>query len=291
MTQSIQFIPTIIVLIYGQRLISNGMLSIGELIALTTYLQGIYSPLNLIAANYQSFQKSMININRHESFINRFNYKSVDDKLVLTDIESIELKEINFSYNNSIVLDNLSLKINKGEIVQIVGGNGAGKTTIIDLIFELVKPSEGAIEINGVDVGNYSFDSKYSCMSIVPQNTILFNDSIFNNIILDRNLCKSQIDKVDNELDFLMTIKNGSQDSFIKEHGKDLSAGQSKKISILRGLVDSSYLLVLDEPFSNLDKESKKRLKKYLRTLSENKIIIIVSHEEEIDFSDQRVCI
>lgn len=283
------FFPFVILLIYGQIRIQSGSLTVGTLVALTTYLQRVFAPLKVISSNYQSLQKGLVTLERHDKYVATLSNGECESKKILNSIDSISFEKVTFKYGDKYILNDFSLKIEKGEIIQFVGSNGCGKTTIIDLIFGLIKPNCGVIKFNDVPIDEFNHFSTMEKMSIIPQNSAIFNDSIENNIVLSREVSLKRIDEIDNSVNFLNSLGNRKLDSILEAFGNDLSAGQRKKISIIRSLVIDSDLLVMDEPMANLDHLSKEKLRLFLKEHCNDKIVVLVSHEDNFDFINRKI--
>jgi subfamily B ATP-binding cassette protein MsbA len=207
---------------------------------------------------------------------------------------AIELKEFKdeivfenvwFSYNGTkngdFILKRINLKVKKGEILAIVGPSGAGKSTLVDLIPRFYDPTEGRILIDGIDLRMIKIKSLRDKIGIVTQETILFNDTIRNNIAYGLEDCP--IDKIieaakaANAHDFIMQLPNG-YDTVIGERGMKLSGGQRQRISIARALLKNPPILILDEATSNLDAESEILVQEAIERLMQNRTVFVIAH-------------
>ena len=197
--------------------------------------------------------------------------------------KELEFKNVDFKYEKSNVysLENVSLTISKGMVVAIVGGSGSGKTTMIDLIPRFFDVTDGSIMIDGEDIRNFSINDLRNMMGIVSQETILFNDTIANNINygnLDFNLekIKSASDAA-NALEFIENLPEGFN-TIVGEKGTRLSGGQKQRISIARAILKNPEILILDEATSALDSESEKKVQSAIDTLIKNRTVIVIAH-------------
>ncbi len=207
---------------------------------------------------------------------------------------AIELKEFKdeivfenvwFSYNGTkngdFILKGINLKVKKGEILAIVGPSGAGKSTLVDLIPRFYDPTEGRILIDGIDLRMIKIKSLRDKIGIVTQETILFNDTIRNNIAYGLEDCP--IDKIieaakaANAHDFIMQLPNG-YDTVIGDRGMKLSGGQRQRISIARALLKNPPILILDEATSNLDAESEILVQEAIERLMQNRTVFVIAH-------------
>jgi len=196
--------------------------------------------------------------------------------------ESLELKDVGFSYvEGTSVLSKISLKIKKGETIAFVGPSGAGKTTITDLIARFYDVSEGSILLDGVDIRKFNQEDLRQLVGIVNQESILFNDSVRNNIALGRP--DLTIEEIQNAAkaayahDFIMAMDLG-YDTEIGERGGKLSGGQKQRLSIARALLKDPEILILDEATSALDSQSEKAVQMALESLMRNRTSLIVAH-------------
>ena len=195
---------------------------------------------------------------------------------------TLELANVGFSYlEGSEVLSNVSLKINKGETIAFVGPSGAGKTTITDLIARFYDVSSGAILLDGIDIREFNQEDLRQLVGIVNQESILFNDTIRNNIALGRpELTMEQVEsaaKAAYAHDFIMEMEKGYE-AEIGERGGKLSGGQKQRLSIARALLKDPEILILDEATSALDSQSEKAVQMALESLMRNRTSLVVAH-------------
>ena len=196
--------------------------------------------------------------------------------------ETITLKDVSFYYNpEKIILENINLKINKSEKVAIVGSSGGGKSTLADLISRFYDVTSGEIFIDDVNIKNISIASIRKLIGIVPQETILFNDTIRNNIIFGSdNFTEEDLinaTKFANAYEFIGNTENGF-DTIVGERGLKLSGGQKQRIAISRALLRNPQILILDEATSSLDSESEILVQEALEKLMTNRTSIIIAH-------------
>jgi len=205
----------------------------------------------------------------HAVFIDKFNDK-------------IELKNVSFSYdNNKYILNDINLTIHKSELLAIVGHSGVGKTTIADLIARFYDVTEGEILIDGINIKNIKFESLRKLIGLVPQETILFNDTIRNNITFGlENVTEEEIinaAKFANAYEFIMETENGF-DTIVGERGTRLSGGQKQRIAIARSILRNPQILILDEATSSLDSESETLVQEAFDKLMKNRTSIVIAH-------------
>lgn len=196
--------------------------------------------------------------------------------------DKIEFKDVSFSYDNDkYILKKLNLTIYKSELLAIVGHSGVGKTTLADLIARFYDVTEGEILIDGINLKNIKLESLRKLIGIVPQETILFNDTIRNNITFGlENITEEEIinaAKFANAYDFIMDTENGF-DTIVGERGTRLSGGQKQRIAIARSILRNPQILILDEATSSLDSESEMLVQEAFEKLMKNRTSIVIAH-------------
>jgi len=195
--------------------------------------------------------------------------------------EAIELKNVSFKYDNEYVLKDFSLKVEKGQTVALVGQSGSGKSTIANLLTRFYDVNEGSISIDGNDIKHITKTSLRSQIGLVTQDSILFNNSIRNNIkIGNENATEDQIVealKIANAWEFVKDLPEG-MDTNIGDSGNSLSGGQKQRLSIARAVLKNSPIMVLDEATSALDTESEQLVQTALENMMKNRTSIVIAH-------------
>ncbi|MDO1446118.1 ABC transporter ATP-binding protein [Rhodocytophaga aerolata] len=195
--------------------------------------------------------------------------------------KGITFQQVSFAYKDTAVLQNISFTIPKGKSVALVGPSGGGKSTIADLIPRFYDVTGGRILLDGIDIRDLQLDSLREHMGIVTQESILFNDTIFNNIAFGKHDAKEedviQAAKIANAHDFIMQTENGYQ-TLIGDRGGKLSGGQRQRLSIARAVFKNPPILILDEATSALDTESEKLVQEALANLMKNRTSLIIAH-------------
>jgi ATP-binding cassette, subfamily B, bacterial MsbA len=195
--------------------------------------------------------------------------------------KSIVVKNINFSYENIKILDNISFELHKGEILALVGPSGSGKSTLIDLILRLYDPSSGSVDIDNINLKTFKVNNYRQLFGVVPQESLLFNDTILNNICFGRDVWNKQqaekVAKIANAHDFIMRLPNG-YDTLAGDRGVKLSGGQRQRISIARAIYSNPEIIIFDEATSSLDSESEKQVHDAMDDVLVNSTAIIIAH-------------
>jgi len=195
---------------------------------------------------------------------------------------SIEFNDIDFSYDKEIsILKGINIKIPKGEILAIVGLSGAGKSTLVSLLPRLYDPCKGSVLIDGKDVKDFSIVSLRSQIGIVSQETILFNDTVANNIAFGLPEAKTEriieAAKAANAHNFIMKMPDGYQ-TFIGDRGLRLSGGEKQRLALARALFKDPPILILDEATSQLDTESERLVQEAIDRLMAHRTVLVIAH-------------
>ncbi len=215
----------------------------------------------------------------------------IDEKPKITDApdavfidtfsDSIRLENVSFAYQEKEVLKEVSLIILKGKNIALVGPSGGGKSTLMDLLPRFIEPTGGRILIDGKDIQHVKTDSLRALMGIVNQESILFNDTIFNNIAFAKpNATQAEVEaaaRIANAHEFILNTENGYQTN-IGDRGSKLSGGQKQRISIARAVLSNPPIMFLDEATSALDTESEKLVQDALNNLTKNRTSLIIAH-------------
>gem|GEM_PF-814422 len=265
----------ILTILLGGYLFTLGEISIGQLILVSTYTNMCLSNTESFLKLGQEYQHSKVCYDRLVEFLDVPDERNGD--LVLENINTIEINDLSFAYDDSKELfSSFNLKLIKGNIYCLKGKNGDGKSTLIDLLLGLNYDYEGSISYNDIDIKNIDMrDVRKTQISMILQEPKLQRISVKENLLRGLN------DVNDSDIqDFCNLFK--MNDLLDLDDAQSLSGGEKQKISVIRGLLKSSDLLVLDEPVSAMDVDGVRRLKTKLKSIKENKIIIFISHNEEL---------
>jgi len=208
-------------------------------------------------------------------------FKEISGEKRFQILNTIVLKDASFYYENHKVLNSINMKINQGETIAIIGPSGSGKSTLIDILCSLHKLDEGSMLLNDIDINSYDLSSYRKKIAYVPQDPVLFSDSIKENIIWSKPDCSDE--EIENALEmsnaknFINELQYGLE-TLVGERGVRLSGGQRQRIALARALVRQPELLLLDEATSSLDTLSEREIQDSLNTLHGKLTIIIVAH-------------
>jgi len=272
-----------IILYIGGNLVFEGALAASTFFMVIIGFYKILEPLKGIASSVTSIQTGISAGNRLFEILDA-DVKVKDPahpKTLTTFNHSIQLKNIGFKYEENEVLKNISIEIPKGKLIALVGPSGGGKSTLVDLIPRFYDPATGSVEIDGVNIKEFDLYSLRSHIGIVTQESILFNDSIFNNIAFGLpNVTQADVERaarIANAHDFIIKTEEGYQTS-IGERGSKLSGGQRQRLSIARAVLKNPDILILDEATSALDNESEKLVQEALNYLMKERTSIVIAH-------------
>ena len=273
-----------IVLYGGSLVLSNSSeLSASTFVAYILIFSQVLRPAKSITNSFGTIQSGLASGEKVLKLLDT--PVTILDKPNAIQLKTIEkevcFKNVTFSYDQKIILDNVSFTIPVGKTVALVGPSGGGKSTISDLIPRFYDPQQGSISIDGVDIKDCGISSLRDLMGIVNQEAILFNDSIFNNIAFSKpNATKEEViqaAKVANAHEFISATENG-YNTYIGDRGVKLSGGQKQRLSIARAVLKNPPLMLLDEATSALDTESEKLVQDALNNLMKNRTSLVIAH-------------
>lgn len=269
---------------FGGSQVLQGNSTPGTFMAFLTALIMLYEPVKGVSKINATIQQGLAAATRIFALLDiRPDIEEVEGAIELAPFaESIELARVSFSYEpGQPVLRDLDLRVRKGEVLAVVGSSGGGKTTLANLIPRFYDVIDGALRIDGVDIRGVTLHSLRRQLALVTQQTILFNDTVRNNIAYgsgDRSE-KEIIEaaRAAYALDFILGLPQGF-DTEIGESGSRLSGGQQQRLSIARALLKDAPILILDEATSSLDTESEREVQRALENLMQNRTTIVIAH-------------
>ena len=274
------------ILLYGGNLILNehsGDLTATSFIGFIIVFSQVMRPAKALSDSFSNIhqgiaagervldlidEKPLINDAENAKYINSF-----DDQ--------IEFKNVSFAYQDKVVLNDINLTVPKGKTVALVGPSGGGKSTLMDLIPRFMEPQSGKILVDGIDIQKLKVNSLRALLGVVNQESILFNDSIFNNIAFGKpNATLIEVEaaaKIANAHQFILATEEGYETN-IGDRGTKLSGGQRQRICIARAVLSNPPIMLLDEATSALDTESEKLVQDALNNLMKNRTSLIIAH-------------
>ena len=264
--------------------VQNDELSLGDLVLINTMMLQLFIPLGYLGIIYRALKYALVDMDMVIKLLQK-PIEIIDDvdakPLVLTNA-SVEFKQVNFHYDDKRqILNNVNFKVDDGKKLAIVGPSGAGKSTIARLLFRFYDIQQGDILLNGQSIDKVTQDSLRQSIGIVPQDTVLFNDSILYNIRY------AKLDATEQEVieaaqladihDFIELLPEGYS-TVVGERGLKLSGGEKQRVAIARVLLKNPAILVFDEATSSLDSQSEKNILSALYKISRNKTTVVIAH-------------
>ncbi len=272
-----------VMLLAGQGVV-RGELTVGDFVLVNTFLLQLYMPLNFLGFVYREIKNSLVDMDKMFELIHV--NATVADQDGAIDYQGhqgvVEFKNVDFSYNSDRpILKNVSFKIDSGKTLAVVGPSGSGKSTLARLLFRFYDVNSGEIAIDGVDIKAMTQKSLRENIGVVPQDTVLFNDTIGYNIAYGKPGAEfSEIEKAANFAkihDFITSLPDG-YDSMVGERGLKLSGGEKQRVAIARTILKNPQILVFDEATSALDSHKEKEIQASLREISENRSTLVIAH-------------
>jgi len=275
------------IILYGGYQVMNGVTTPGNFFSFMGALIMFYAPIKALSNVSNIYHLAMVSAERIFEVIDMYNEE--DDiydtsKKELDGVkDNIKYKNVHFTYEGvgSETLKDVSLDIKAGEMVAFVGGSGAGKTTLVNMLTRFYDVTEGSVSIDGVDIKDYRLGSLRDNISIVTQDVMLFNETLRYNI--DYGITSASEDDIVNAAkaayahDFIMDTEEG-YDTMIGEKGTRLSGGEKQRIAIARAILKDAPILILDEATSSLDSESEQIVQKALNNLMKGKTTLVIAH-------------
>lgn len=265
-------------------LMINNKITIGIMLIIISYFDSLFSASENIMDASQSIKDQNISVNRIKEILEYNTIKEKNLKEIKNIKGIIEFKNIDFSYSNEKLLQNLNFVIRPNRITAITGTNGTGKTTIVDLILRLHSPTKGEILLDNIDVKEIDKNSYLKEISVLNQESYLFNLSIRENFNLVENDIKKQEEmcKLTGIDKFIKTLPKG-YDTIIDENSHNISGGQKRLLSLTRTLLKKAKILIFDEATSSLDTDKIQNVINVLNELKKNHTVIVITHKEEIE--------
>ena len=272
-----------IMLVMSAYDIKNGNISIGGFVVINAYMLQLYQPLNFLGSVYREIRQALTDMENMFSLLDVSpSSKSNLVNLSHSNLAEIRFENVSFDYDiRRTIINNITFKVPNGKKVAIVGPTGAGKSTISRLLFKFYNPKKGNIYVNDTNINKISQDSLRKIIGVVPQDTVLFNDTIYYNIAYgNTDSTKEEVISAAKNADihnFIKILPDGYE-TIVGERGLKLSGGEKQRVAIARTILKNPKIFFFDEATSALDTSTEKEIQKNLEKISKNKTTLVIAH-------------
>lgn len=259
-------------------------MTIGDLVLVNAYMLQLYMPLNFLGFVYREIRHSLADMEKMFGLLDQF--PEIRDRMDAKDLAAgnaaVRFEHVDFSYEQDRqILHDVDFEIPAGKTVAVVGQSGSGKSTLARLLFRFYEPGKGRILVAGQDIGQVTQKSLRAAIGIVPQDTVLFNDSIYYNIAYGRiDASRDEVimaAKMAHIHDFVSSLPQGYE-SLVGERGLKLSGGEKQRVAIARAILKNPSILIFDEATSALDSKSEKNIQNELKRIAEDRTTLVIAH-------------
>lgn len=284
LTEFLGIAVIVVLLLFGGNLVFEGVFAASTFVVFITMFYNIIDPAKSFSSAYYAIQKGSAAIERINQILDSpIEIKEDENALAISQFDTaIRFQNVSFGYNEErLILDNINLEIPKGTSLALVGASGAGKSTLIDLLPRFYDVTEGEILLDNISIKKYKIKDLRGLMTMVSQEAILFNDTIYNNIVFGlEGVRQEEVEeaaKIANAHEFILQSEQGYQTT-IGDRGSKLSGGQRQRITIARAILRNPPILILDEATSALDSASERLVQEALIRVLKNRTSIVIAH-------------
>ena len=263
--------------------IKNGDIDVGGFVVINAYMLQLYQPLNFLGSVYREIRQALTDMENMFSLleVSQVSKDGLED-MPQSNVAEIRFDKVSFDYDiRRTIIKNISFTVPNGKKVAIVGPTGAGKSTISRLLFKFYEPKEGGVYINNININKISQESLRKMIGVVPQDTVLFNDTIYYNIAYgNTDASKEEVIIAAKNADihnFISTLPDGYE-TIVGERGLKLSGGEKQRVAIARTILKNPKIFFFDEATSALDSSTEKEIQKNLESVSKDKTTLIIAH-------------
>ena len=271
----------VIILAYA---VMEGDLTVGAVVTIISLLGKAYEPIAIFNVEYVDYKLNKITVNKYLEFLNVKDDDALENGKLIKKLNGrIELKNVSFGYEDNQVINDLSLAIDSGTSIALVGESGSGKSTIIKLLMGLIKPDDGKVLVDGVDLGKVSLNSYYDHVSYVSQEVPIFDGTLRENLVFDKNVSDEEIIEVLKLVSleqFYLKLQNGL-DTELGEKGIKLSGGEKQRVALAKLFFEDTKIIILDEATSALDNITEKNVMNSIFEKLSNRTVIMIAHRLE----------
>lgn len=268
----------VIILAYA---VMEGDLTVGAVVTIISLLGKAYEPIAIFNVEYVDYKLNKITVNKYLEFLNVKDDDALENGKVIKKVDGrIELKNVSFGYEDNQVINDLSLVIESGTSIALVGESGSGKSTIIKLLMGLIKPDDGKVLVDGIDLKKVSLNSYYDHVSYVSQEVPIFDGTLRENLVFDKNVSDDEIIEVLKLVSleqFYSKLQNGL-DTELGERGIKLSGGEKQRVALARLFFEDTKIIILDEATSALDNITEKKVMNSIFDKLSNRTVIMIAH-------------
>lgn len=277
-------VAMIVIMIMAVREVASGAITLGDFTMVNAYLLQLFIPLNALGFVYREIRQSLVNVERLFGLLQEKPAieDAADTPALVVDKGEVKFRQVHFAYRaDRPILKNVDFTIPEGHTLAVVGASGAGKSTLARLLFRFFDVNKGSITIDGQDIREVSQDSLRAAIGTVPQDTVLFNDTVYRNLAYGRpEATEAEVHRAAEQAhldDFIRSLPEG-YNTRVGERGLKLSGGEKQRVAIARVLLKNPPLLILDEATSSLDSLSEQAILEALNEVSRQRTTLVIAH-------------